>query len=323
MARRGLQVKRILLPIAMILVLLPTITLGPDHSLAQSASSGCLSADEALLLDRINTHRAFNGLAPLAASPTLATAARHHAESMATHNYFPGDYSVRFEGPDGNRTISWQQNIANAGYPDNTHTARSAIIGAGSQSVTEISRSLNSLPAYEQVLTDRRFQAIGIGFATNPDSDEGTYWAITLGSLVDSTIAPCHGVAVPLQIYGSGRTGNSSNSALAYDEDFETSWETTAEEPPPNAYVWFDLGSPVEVVAIEWMVARRGTADSFAIDVSLDGETWTQVAVKSNGAVNEWRSVRWRGTARFVRFFFANPNQDAVIGYLSEVRILH
>src|SRR5690349_19096640 len=65
---------------------------------AQSASGSCLSANDALLLDRINTFRQVNGLAPLIASPTLTAAARHHAESMATFNYFPADYSVRHEG---------------------------------------------------------------------------------------------------------------------------------------------------------------------------------------------------------------------------------
>ena len=75
-----------------------------------------------------------SGLAPLVASPTLTAAARHHAESMATYNYFPADYSVRHEGENHDQTITWQENIANFGYPDNTHTTRSAIIGAGTDS---------------------------------------------------------------------------------------------------------------------------------------------------------------------------------------------
>jgi hypothetical protein len=44
--------------------------------------------------------------------------------------------------------------------------------------------------------------------------------------------------------------------------------------------------------------------------------------MKSNGSIYEWRSVAWRGTTRYIRFYFANPNDDRVLGYLSEVRVL-
>jgi len=233
------------LAIALSAELLPLGAL--ESSAAQSAGDRCLSPNEALLLDRINTFRQVNGLAPLVASPTLTAAARHHAESMATYNYFPADYSVRHEGPDHDQTITWQQNIANSGYPDNTHTSRSAIIGAGTDAAATIYRSLTDLPAYRQVLTDRRFHAVGIGFGSDPGSDEGTYWAITFGSVSDGQLAPCEGVAIPVPIVGSGRTNNSSDSAVAYDGDFSTYWATTSKKAPKNAYIWFDLGSPQEI----------------------------------------------------------------------------
>jgi uncharacterized protein YkwD len=312
---------RLLLPLLAVL-----LTLGAPaadrHVLAnQSPGSDCLSADEAVLLDRINTYRQVNGLSPLTASPTLTAAARHHAESMAEHNYFPADYSVQFEGPDHDQTITWQQNIANAGYPDNTHTTRSEIIGAGTDSVTKIQRSLRGIAAYDKVLTDRRFQAVGIGFSTNPESDEGTYWALTFGSLRDGEIAPCPGVTVPVTIEAAGRSKNSTSSALAYDGDFTTAWATTAKRPPRSAYVWFDLGSVQNIGAIEWMFSQPGAADKFKIEISLDRESWTVVAAKSNGVVNAWRSAQWHGRARYLRFSFTNPNRDPVIGYLAEVRV--
>jgi len=289
---------------------------------AQSSASSCLSANEALLLDRINTFRQVNGLSRLIASPTLTAAARHHAESMATYNYLPADYSVRHEGENHDQTITWQENIANFGYPDNTHSARSAIIGAGTDSVPTIYRSLTDLPAYREVLADRRYRAIGIGFGSNPDSEEGVYWAFTFGSISDGVLALCDGVAIPVPIVASGRTDNSPNSAFAYDGDYATYWATTTKKAPASAWIWFDLGSPRAISEIDWMFAKGGAADTFAIDVSLDRKTWTQVTMKSNGAVNEWRSVGWRGTARYIRFYFANPNKDRVLGYLSEVRVL-
>lgn len=292
----------------------------PVLAMIQSSSERCLSADEAVLLDRLNTFRKMNGLPVLTASATLTAAARHHAGSMAEHNYFPDDYSLQHEGPDGDQTISWQENIANAGYPDNTHTVRSAIIGAGTESPSEIFRTLIELPAYERVLLDRRFAAVGIGFASNPNSDEGTYWALTFGSLVDTPIKPCEGVAVQVPILGGGRSANSESSTLAYDGEFDTVWSTIGDVAPANAWLWFDLGAEHDISRIEWMMTEAGAADSFAIDVSLDGETWTQVARKGNGALNEWRSISWPGQARFVRFFFSNPNGDPVLGGVSEVR---
>ena len=313
---------RFLLTLAVTLSALMIPAAARQVSPAWAAGDRCLSASEALLLDRINTFRQVNGLTPLVASPTLTDAARHHAESMAAYNYFPADYSVRHEGPDHDQTITWQQNIANAGYPDNTHTTRSAIIGAGTDAVTTIYRSLTDLPSYRQVLGDRRFHAIGIGFGSNPDSDEGTYWAITFGSVSDGQLAQCEGVAIPVPIAASGRTDNSSDSAVAYDGNFSTSWATTSKKAPKNAWIWLDLGSAQEISAIEWMFGQPGAADQFAIDVSLDRQTWTQVTTKSNGAVNEWRSASWHGTARYIRFYFSNPNGDPVVGYLTEVRIL-
>jgi len=313
---------RLLLAVTIMLTGALLVGFAGPASANQSAGDRCLSANEALLLDRINTFRQVSGLAPLVASPTLTAAARHHAESMATYNYFPADYSVRHEGENHDQTITWQENIANFGYPDNTHTTRGAIIGAGTDSASAIYRSLTDLPAYRDVLSDRRYHAIGIGFGSNPDSEEGSYWAFTFGSVSDGSLAPCDGVAIPAPIVGSGRTDNSSDSAVAYDGDYSTYWATTSKKAPPSAWIWFDLGSPQQISEIDWIFAKGGAADTFAIDVSLDRKTWSQVTMKSNGAVDEWRSVAWSGTARYIRFYFANPNVDRVLGYLSEVRVL-
>jgi uncharacterized protein YkwD len=284
------------------------------------AATSCLAPAESALLDRLNTDRAQAGADNLTVSPTLAAAARHQAQSMATYGYFPDDYSVQFEGPNHDQTITWQQNIANAGYPDNIHTVRAAIIGSGSNSAGEIARTVTTLPAYRDVVNDGRFLAVGIGFATS-DTNQG-YWVITLGSLVDGSLAPCPETPVPLAIAGSGRSSNSNASDAVIDGDLATSWQTTTEDIPGNAWVWIDLGSAQTIARIEWLFARGGAADEFAIDVSLDRHDWTEIASKSNGAVGEWRSLDWNGTARYVRFYFSNPNHDAELGYLAEIRVL-
>lgn len=299
------------------------LIISPDRTAVALQSGGdvCQSADEALLLDRINTFRRLSGLPELGASPSLTNAARYHAESMATWNYFLEDYSIRPEGEIGDDTVSWQENIENAGYPDNTHTTRGAIIGAGTNSIAAIYRGLTERPAFRELLLDPRFRAIGIGFGANPESDQGHYWAITLGSLIDASIGPCEGVAVQIPIVAGARTDNSSESSAVYDGDLASAWSTTAETPPNSAYVWLDLGEVRDVGAIEWMFSEAGAADQFAIDVSTDRGAWTQITRKSNGAVNEWRRLEWSGEARYIRFFFANPNQDAVLGNLAEVRV--
>jgi uncharacterized protein YkwD len=318
MAEMGRR-RAVLLSLAILIALAGAAMAASQPTLAADM---CLTGEEAVLLDRINTWRALNGEPPLVASPALTAAARHHAQSMATHNYFPADYSVRFEGPQRDETITWQENITNAGYPDNSATIRSAIIGAGSSSAPAIIRTLSEQASFAAVLADARFRAIGIGIATNPESDAGVYWTLTFGSVRDGAIDACPGVPLPVAIAASGRSANSALSGVAYDGDLKTVWMTETSTPPRSAHIWFDLGSTQRIRAIEWMFARGGAADHFQIEVSTDNVTWTAVATKSNGAVGAWRSARFSGDARFIRFAFLNPNGDPVLGYLAEVRVL-
>ena len=108
---------RLLLVVTMMLTGALLVGFADPASANQPAGDRCLSANEALLLDRINTFRMVSGLAPLVASPTLTAAARHHAESMATYNYFPADYSVRHEGENHDQTITWQGTSPTLGIP--------------------------------------------------------------------------------------------------------------------------------------------------------------------------------------------------------------
>ena len=297
---------------------------GPIYFLGHGipvAAAVCQSSNEWLLLDRINTWRDLNGLPALAASPTLTSAARHQAESMAQYGYFPDDYSVQFEGPDHNQIITWQQNIANAGYPDNTHTVRAAIIGTGVPSVSAIAKTLINLPAYRSVIADSRYRAIGVGFAIET-SDPGTVvWTITLGSLLDNQAETCADVPALLPVASASASKGSMKGALAVDGSLETVWSTSGDTIPADATITLDLGSVLQLSRIEWLFSQGGAADSFLIQVSSDKSNWTDVAVKTNGAVGEWRAQEWTGLARYVRFTFVNPNSDPVLGYLAEIRV--
>ncbi|MGI8475250.1 MAG: discoidin domain-containing protein [Thermomicrobiales bacterium] len=122
-------------------------------------------------------------------------------------------------------------------------------------------------------------------------------------------------------IAGGGRTSSSTSSLLAYDNNTTTSWYTTTSGIPRAAYVYFDLGAVKSVSKVQWYFARTGPADSFRIQVSSDKSSWTTISTRSNGKGAAWESFAWKGQARYVRFYFDNPNKDTVLGYLGEVRI--
>lgn len=296
-------------------------------AMPQSAANYCADPEEMALLQQINTYREANGLADLTLSPTLGAAARHHSESMATFNYFDSSHDLRFEGPDQDQTISWQQNIANAGYPDNTHTSRAENLAAGYESAAETLQQWQNSPSHNEHLLSPKYKAIGIGQAYNPDSEYRWYWTVTFGSLVDAVAGPCDagdtGTPAPgteIAVQASGRNGSSTESDVAYDGDPETAWYTTKARTPNNGYIWFDLGSVQTLSSIQYLFSDSGSADQFEIQVSNDKQDWITIADLGDPPAGKWRTLTWSGEARYVRFYFFNPNGDKVLGYLAEVR---
>lgn len=69
------------------------------------------------------------------------------------------------------------------------------------------------------------------------------------------------------------------------------------------------------------MFSRGGYCDRFSVQVSTDKLTWTTLTTRSTAYVGQWRSVAHTGSTRYVRFYFENPNRDAQVGQLAEVRI--
>src|SRR5215213_3338323 len=103
----------------------------PRVQLDVQSETYCADTEEFELLSEINDYRAANGLPSLTLSATLGAAADHHSESMASFNYFDASHDLHFEGANQDQTVTWQQNIANFGYPDNTHTSRAENLAAG------------------------------------------------------------------------------------------------------------------------------------------------------------------------------------------------
>jgi uncharacterized protein YkwD len=332
--RRGLQ----LIALAAIFALLLPHSAGAAtgatsasfSAAAKSANTYCADPEEMALLADINQYREANGLDDLTLSPTLGAAAKHHSESMANFNYFDTSHDLRFEGPDQDQTITWQQNIANAGYPDNTHTSRAENLAAGYETAAETLAQWQHSPSHNEHLLSDKYQAIGIGEAYNPSSEYKWYWTVTFGSLIDATAGACtasssggDGTPAPgtqLSIRSSGRNGSSTESDVAYDGDPGTAWYTTKARTPNDGYVWFDLGDLRQLSSIQYLFSESGAADQFEIQVSPDKQDWTTIAELGNPPAGAWQSLDWTGEARYVRFYFSNPNGDKVLGYLAEVR---
>jgi len=332
------DVRRIfaVLTLSLLLVTPVVVSASPDDSSSVEGETGyangayCADAEEWALLQQINDYRFDEGLDPLTLSETLGGAADHHSESMAAFNYFDASHDLHFEGPAQDSTVSWQDNIANFGYPDNTHTSRAENLAAGYELGEETLAQWKSSPSHNEHLLSEKFQAIGIGRAFNPDSEYRWYWTVTFGSYVDSVATSCDdstsedgapATGDELNIERSGRNGSSTDSSVAYDGDEATTWYTTKARTPNTGYIWFDLGEVQTISQIEYLFSNEGGADAFQIQVSNDKEEWSTIAELGNPKIGKWQSFVWVGDARYVRFFFTNPNGAEKLGFLAEVRL--
>lgn len=119
---------------------------------------------------------------------------------------------------------------------------------------------------------------------------------------------------------------STSNSTLAFnaiDGDPATSWLTQMQDGAVPTYGWVsvDLGGVKPVEKIAWLWSETGFADDMRVQVSKNGKSWETVASPNNGPAWEWQSIVVDVKARYVRFYFRNPNGDAQLGYLSEVLV--
>jgi hypothetical protein len=124
-------------------------------------------------------------------------------------------------------------------------------------------------------------------------------------------------------VKGSARSSNSpeGSSRLPLDGKIDTAWQTAMSVPPRTGWAAYDLGDSVTLGELRWEFSQIGFADQFVVQSSPDGVHWTTFAKGSNAlSANTWVTVTTSVKTRFVRFLFSNPNNDANIGYLSEVR---
>jgi hypothetical protein len=125
----------------------------------------------------------------------------------------------------------------------------------------------------------------------------------------------------PLPLAGGGGSPDATNPDWVRDGRLNSAWFTTSSREPASAYVYVDLGAVRPVTGVRWVFSRTGWADAVAIGLSSDATAWTNVAEVGNATALAWQELSLSGSARYVRFFFTNPNGDARLGYLAEVEV--
>jgi hypothetical protein len=126
----------------------------------------------------------------------------------------------------------------------------------------------------------------------------------------------------PYPLYGSGRSGNGTLPQEVRDGDPTTSWRTNGSGVPTFGFVYVSLGQVRPIGTIRWLYGIGEIGDDLTIQVSNDRVTWTDIHTAGNAPVGEWQAASFAGLeAKYVRWFFANPNGDPVIGGLAEVEI--
>lgn len=296
-------------------------------SVAHTASADACASDFAIqLLDLINTYRVNNGQQRWALSQTLTAAAQHHSDSMATNDYFSHDLI-----PEG---ITPFQNMVNHGYTYNTYKGEN--LAGGQTTPQEVFTAWQNSAGHNATMLSDKFAVAGFGLAINDNTTYHRYWTLNVGGYVDGAASPCGAgggdpgdegseslpQTAALRIRGNSRSANTSLARRAYDGKPATTWQSVSKRTPKSAVVVFDLGSVKTVATIEWMIGLAGADDALTIAVSNNRQNWTQVISTGGAAPDTWQSVPYGGNARYIRFAFANPNGDRVVGKLSEVRFI-
>ncbi|MDQ3512338.1 MAG: S8 family serine peptidase [Chloroflexota bacterium] len=152
------------------------------------------------------------------------------------------------------------------------------------------------VPATEAPATVPAPSPYAVASVTDDSGDQTAWFAVdgdpTTGWFADSISSEASGVPDP-----SGATDDRSNLIL-------------------------DLGAGVPVGQVRWVFSETGFADQFEVQVSADGLNWQTVATRENAPAGEWQETFAGLSARYVKFSFANPNGDAVVGGIGDVQVL-
>ncbi|MGM0556816.1 MAG: CAP domain-containing protein [Myxococcota bacterium] len=115
------------------------------------------------------TYGEFSAVSPVSGHAKLHLAAQGHADDMADNDFF------NHTGSDGS---SFSQRISDAGYPG--RPVGENIAAAGTDPASVVQRWMDSDGHCRNIMNGTANE-IGVGFASNPSSQWGTYWVLKLG----------------------------------------------------------------------------------------------------------------------------------------------
>lgn len=142
-------------------------------ALAVNSADACADSEEIAFLALINDYRAASGLRPLSISASLSSAAAYHSVDMAANGYLA---HTLLDG------TTVEQNMANFGYEGSTHGEN---IAAGTQTAAEAMQTWQGSAEHNANMLNASFGAIGIGRASDPNSQYGWYWTTIFGDVSD------------------------------------------------------------------------------------------------------------------------------------------
>jgi hypothetical protein len=166
-------------------------------------------------------------------------------------------------------------------------------------------------------------QSSAEGIAGDPDGNpEPVVWLG--GGRAVPTATPVDPPDGAWPLVRSGASANAEASANARDNMVNTVWKTKPGQdgPPSGAWVWVDLGSRKPIGTIRWVFGEAGIGDYFEIEGSNNLLTWEYITKRNGKPVGIWQEKTLSKNYRYVRFRFANPNGDPVLGGLGEIQLL-
>jgi hypothetical protein len=124
-----------------------------------------------------------------------------------------------------------------------------------------------------------------------------------------------------IPIASGSASPDSTSAALAYDKNLNTVWQTTADVPQTSAFAIFDLNMARQIGEIAWQFSEPSDGAPLRIEAAVQPSNWQTIGTPGNAPANAWQSLVCDVSARYIRFYFENPNHLPTLGHLREVQI--
>jgi hypothetical protein len=126
-----------------------------------------------------------------------------------------------------------------------------------------------------------------------------------------------------LNVINSASTPSTVSASTAHDGNLATNWHS-GHVTPGSASLRLDLGVEQPISGVKWRFYGLGFADEFRVVLVSESGVERSLGTFGNGS----SGANWYGVAnssgfraRYVRFYFANPNRDSAVGSIAEVEV--